>query len=168
MLETAFEAAYAAGKLLRQNFGSTLNVNQATQHDIKLEMDEQAQKTITKIVLAEFPEHAILGEEGVSGRADAEARWVIDPLDGTVNYFYGITFYAVSIAAQVRAQSVGAAFQPRPGSEDRAQKGAPTTPENWQTVAGVVYAPEMDEMFAAERGGTPTLNGRAKIGRAHV
>jgi myo-inositol-1(or 4)-monophosphatase len=137
MLETAIEAAYAAGKLLRQNFGSTLNVNQATQRDIKLEMDEQAQKLITKVILAGFPDHAILGEEGVSGRADAEARWVIDPLDGTVNYFYGIPMYAVSIAAQ---QRVG---------------------ENWQTVAGAVYAPEMDEMFAAEHGGTPTLNGRA-------
>ena len=137
MLETAIEAAYAAGKLLRQNFGSPLTVNQATLHDIKLEMDEQAQKTITKIILADFPEHAILGEEGVSGRADAEARWVIDPLDGTVNYFYGIPMYAVSIAAQ---QRVG---------------------DGWQTVAGAVYAPELDEMFVAERGAAPTLNGRA-------
>jgi len=136
MLETAIEAAYAAGKLLRQNFGSPLNVNEASHHDIKLELDEQAQKTITKVILADFPEHAILGEEGVSGRADAEARWVIDPLDGTVNYFYGIPMYAVSIAAQ---QRVG---------------------DGWQTVAGAVYAPEMDEMFAAERGAAPTLNGR--------
>ena len=136
MLETAIEAAYAAGKLLRQNFGAPLTVNEASHHDIKLELDVQAQKAITKVILADFPEHAILGEEGVSGRADAEARWVIDPLDGTVNYFYGIPFYAVSIAAQ---QRVG---------------------DGWQTVAGAVYAPELDEMFAAERGTTPTLNGR--------
>ena len=133
MLETAIEAAYTAGKLLRQNFGSPLNVNEASHHDIKLELDVQAQKAITKVILADFPEHAILGEEGVSGPADAEVRWVIDPLDGTVNFFYGIPFYAVSIAAQ---QRVG---------------------DGWQTMAGAVYAPEMDEMFAAERGAAPTL-----------
>jgi myo-inositol-1(or 4)-monophosphatase len=136
MLETAIEAAYTAGKLLRQNFGTPPVVNEASLHDIKLELDVQAQKAITKAILADFPQHAILGEEGVSGPADAEVRWVIDPLDGTVNYFYGIPFYAVSIGAQ---QRVG---------------------DDWQTVAGAVYAPELDEMFAAERGGTPTLNGR--------
>ena len=136
MLDTAIEAAYAAGKLLRQNFGATLHVNEASHHDIKLELDCQAQQAITKIILADFPQHAILGEEGVSGRDDAEARWVIDPLDGTVNYFYNIPMYAVSIAAQ---QRVG---------------------DGWQTVAGAVYAPEMDEMFAAARGATPTLNGQ--------
>ena len=100
MLDTAIEAAYEAGRLLRRNFGASLQVNLATHHDIKLEIDEQAQAAITKVILGDFPEHAILGEEGVSGRADAELRWVIDPLDGTVNYFYGIPHYAVSIAAQ--------------------------------------------------------------------
>ncbi len=54
MLETAIEAAGEAGKLLRQNFGTTLNVNLATHHDIKLEIDEQAQAVITKVILAGF------------------------------------------------------------------------------------------------------------------
>lgn len=137
MLETALEAATAAGKLLRQNFGSPLHVNQSSHHDIKLELDEQAQALITRIILADFPEHAILGEEGESGPATAAVRWVIDPLDGTVNYFYNIPHYAVSIAAQQRV-----------GTDD------------WQTVAGVVYAPEVDEMFAATRGEPATLNGQ--------
>jgi myo-inositol-1(or 4)-monophosphatase len=136
MLDTALEAASVAGKLLRQNFGSTLNVNHATHHDIKLEIDEQAQALITKVILADFPDHAILGEEGIAGPADADVRWVIDPLDGTVNYFYGIPHYAVSIAAQQRA-----------GNE-------------WQTVAGVVYDPELDEMFAGTHDGPATLNGQ--------
>ncbi len=130
------EAAYAAGKLLRRNFGSSLVVHQATHRDIKLELDEQSQKAITKVILADFPDHAILGEEGVSGPSEAPVRWVIDPLDGTVNYFYNIPHYAVSVAAQER---VG---------------------DGWQTVAGVVYAPEADEMFAAQRGKGATLNGR--------
>src|SRR5512136_514125 len=102
MLETAIEAAYEAGKLLRKNFGAALNVNQATHHDIKLEIDEQTQKLITRVILADFPDHAILGEEGVTGRQDAEVRWVVDPLDATVNYFYNIPHYCTSIAAQQR------------------------------------------------------------------
>ena len=136
MLDTALKAATAAGKLLRRNFGSALNVNLATHHDIKLELDEQAQAVITRMVLADFPDHCILGEEAVTGHEQADVRWVVDPLDGTVNYFYNIPHYAVSIAAQER-------------------RGA-----EWQTVAGVVYAPEVDEMFAAERGQPATLNGQ--------
>jgi len=98
MLETAIEAAAEAGKLLRKNFGGTLEVNLATHYDIKLEIDERAQKLITRVILADFPDHCILGEEGTTGSADADVRWVVDPLDGTVNYFYGIPHYAVSIA----------------------------------------------------------------------
>ena len=135
MLETAIEAASEAGKLLRKNFGTQLSVNQITRHDIKLELDVQAQQIITRVILADFPDHAILGEEGVSGRADAEVRWVVDPLDGTVNYFYGIPHYAVSIAAQQR------------------------TGNQWETVAGVVFDPEMDELFVTEKGKPATLHG---------
>src|SRR5476649_1765049 len=127
MLDTAIEAAGEAGKLLRKNFGTTLNVNLATHHDIKLEIDELAQAVITKVILADFPDHCILGEEAVTGNTEADVRWVVDPLDGTVNYFYGIPHYAVSIAAQERRE------------EDR-----------WETV-GVVLAPEMDELFATTK-----------------
>jgi myo-inositol-1(or 4)-monophosphatase len=161
MLETAIEAAEAAGKLLRQNFGSALNVNQATHHDIKLELDEQSQKLITKVILADYPDHAILGEEGVSGPKDADVRWVIDPLDGTVNYFYSIPHYAVSIAAQVRI--VGAASRPRspePGRPDNNVPAPTIVKDAWETVAGVVLAPEVDELFAAQKGKPATLNGR--------
>ncbi len=145
MLETAIEAAAEAGKLLRKNFGAPLAVNQATQHDIKLEIDEQAQKLITKIILADYPGHCILGEEGVSGRKDADVRWVVDPLDGTVNYFYGIPHYAVSIAAQARITS---------------QAGTPVPPaQQWETVAGVVLDPELDELFVSEKGKPALLHG---------
>jgi len=137
MLETAIEAANEAGKLLRKNFGSTLNVNLTTQHDIKLELDELSQQVITRIILADFPDHCILGEEAVTGNPDADVRWVVDPLDGTVNYFYGIPHYAVSIAAQER-------------------KGA----DQWETVAGVVLAPEIDELFASAKGQPATLQNK--------
>ena len=137
MLETAIEAASEAGKLLRRNFGSTLQVNLATHHDIKLEIDERSQQVITKVILADFPDHCILGEEAVTGNPNADVRWVVDPLDGTVNYFYGIPHYAVSIAAQEH-------------------KGG----DQWETVAGVVLAPEIDELFATEKGQPATLQGK--------
>jgi myo-inositol-1(or 4)-monophosphatase len=136
MLETAIEAASEAGKLLRKNFGATPAVTEAGHHDIKLELDEQAQRLITKIILADFPDHCILGEEGTTGDPNADARWVVDPLDGTVNYFYGIPHYAVSIAAQHR------------------------TGDKWETMAGVVLDPELDELFVSEKGKPALLHGR--------
>jgi myo-inositol-1(or 4)-monophosphatase len=135
MLETAIEAAAEAGKLLRKNFGTQLSVNQATHYDIKLEIDEQAQEVISRVILADFPDHCILGEEGTTGNTAADARWVVDPLDGTVNYFYGIPHYAVSIAAQQR------------------------TGETWETIAGVVLDPERDELFVSEKGKPSMLHG---------
>lgn len=150
MLETTIEAASEAGKLLRTNFGAAQAVNQATHHDIKLEIDEQAQKLITRVILADFPDHCILGEEATTGNPNADVRWVVDPLDGTVNYFYGIPHYCVSIAAQVKRKNAG-----------------------WETVAGVVYDPEVDEMFTAAKDAPATLNGqpihvsdRAELGEA--
>lgn len=137
MLETAIEAASEAAKLLKKNFGSTLNVNQATHHDIKLEIDELSQQLIARIILADYPDHCILGEESSAGNPNADVRWVVDPLDGTVNYFYGIPHYAVSIAAQERRGN-----------------------DQWETVTGVVLAPELDELFATEKGKPAMLHGR--------
>jgi len=137
MLETAIEAASEAAKLLRKNFGSTLNVNQATHHDIKLEIDVLSQQLIARIILADYPDHCILGEESSAGDPQSDVRWVVDPLDGTVNYFYGIPHYAVSIAAQERRGD-----------------------DQWETVTGVVLEPELDELFATEKGKPAMLHGR--------
>ena len=163
MLETAIEAAAEAGKLLRRNFGATQHdVNLATHHDIKLELDVQAQQTITKVILADFPDSCILGEEGVSGNQDADVRWVVDPLDGTVNYFYGIPHYAVSVAAQVR-RSVNGDERVLPatvGSRETTAGGTPAPlSEGWETVAAAVLDPELDEMFVSEKGKPAMLHG---------
>ena len=139
MLETAIEAATAAGKLLKQNFGTKLDVNLTTHHDIKLALDEQAQALITRVILADFPDHCILGEEAITGNQQADVRWVVDPLDGTVNYFYNIPHYAVSIAAQDR---VG---------------------DRWETVAGVVLDPERDELFTGAKGQMPARGANAAL-----
>src|SRR5271155_1253300 len=99
-LAVAVKAARAAGKIMRDNWHLPKRVNSAEAHDIKLELDVRCQKLITKILLAAFPEISLLGEEGDSGDANAEYRWVVDPIDGTVNYFFGMPHACVSIALQ--------------------------------------------------------------------
>ncbi|MEI8342553.1 MAG: inositol monophosphatase family protein, partial [Verrucomicrobiota bacterium] len=97
-LQTAINAAREAGKLQRDNFGKPLEVNSSEAHDIKLELDVRSQELITRIILDRYPEHAILGEEGLTGNQEGEFQWIVDPIDGTVNYFYGLPHFCVSIA----------------------------------------------------------------------
>ena len=135
-LAAAIRAARAAGKLMRQNLHATKRVNLATSHDIKLELDVRCQKLIERTLYAAFPNVALLGEEGVSGAANADARWVVDPIDGTVNYAYEIPHAAVSIALQVRARV------------------------DYQTIAGVIYDPFQDELWTAIKGEPARCNSR--------
>ena len=101
-LAVAVKAARAAGKVMRDNWHKPKRVKLDDIHDIKLELDVRCQKLIEKILRAAFPEIPLLGEEGDSGDVTAEYRWVVDPIDGTVNYFYGMPHAAVSIAFQKR------------------------------------------------------------------
>src|SRR5437867_1509134 len=89
-LGCAVKAARAAGELMRRNLLASKKINSATQHDIKLELDVRCQKLIEKTLRSRYPQVAILGEEGVWGDKRAERRWVVDPIDGTVNFTYGI------------------------------------------------------------------------------
>src|SRR5437763_10561369 len=104
-LDAADNAARAAGELLRRNFQHPQRVNSALPHDIKLEIDVQVQELITKLLLEEFPEHALYGEEGIVGDQSSEHQWVVDPLDGTVNYFYGIRLFWFSFVCGSGAKS---------------------------------------------------------------
>src|SRR5574338_1088914 len=97
-LDAAENAARAAGKLLCENFQRQQRVNAAAAHDIKLEIDVRTQDLIGKLLLDEFPGHALYGEEGIVGDQSSDHQWIVDPLDGTVNYFYGIPHFCVSIA----------------------------------------------------------------------
>ena len=137
-MESAVHAACDAGQLMSNNRASEKIINQQSQHDIKLELDVRCQKLIEKTLLADFPDSAVLGEEGVAGRQDAPFRWVVDPIDGTVNFTYGVPHACVSIA-----------LQKRPPGED-----------NFSTLLGVVYDPFVDEIWTAIRGGPARLNGR--------
>ena len=137
-LACAIRAARQAGSLMRRNDYTVKKINQQSQHDIKLELDVRCQKLIEKTLLGAFPQTAVLGEEGVAGVVGAPWRWVVDPIDGTVNFTYGVPHACVSIALQKRTDSSG----------------------DFTTGVGVVYDPFCDEMFSAVRGGPAKLNGR--------
>jgi len=130
-LDAAEKAARAAGKLLRKNFGRPQRVNAVAAHDIKLQIDIQTQELITKLLLKEFPRHALYGEEGIVGDQSSEHQWIVDPLDGTVNYFYGIPHFCVSIALRLRSE----------------------------VMVGVIYDPIRREMWKGQKGETSKLNG---------
>ena len=103
----AIFAARSVGKLMRHELHATKRANSVTQHDIKLELDVRSQKLIERILRSKFPAVALLGEEGIVGDPQAEYRWVVDPIDGTVNFAYSIPHACVSIALQRRARSAG-------------------------------------------------------------
>jgi myo-inositol-1(or 4)-monophosphatase len=136
-LSCAVEAARAAGGLMRRHRAAPKKISQQSQHDIKLELDLRCQKLIERILSRSFPPASVLGEEGTTGREDAPLRWVVDPIDGTVNFTYGIPHACVSIALQQRSD----------GGE-------------FSTLAGVVYDPFCDELWTAARGGPARLNGK--------
>jgi myo-inositol-1(or 4)-monophosphatase len=140
----AARAARAVGALMRRNLHSSKRAHLVTQHDIKLELDVHSQALIEKTLHSAFPDVALLGEEGVAGSADAAYRWVVDPIDGTVNFAYGIPHACVSIALQGRAHG------PRPADYE----------DGYDTLVGVVYDPFCDELWTAIRGQAARLNGK--------
>jgi myo-inositol-1(or 4)-monophosphatase len=131
-LELAINAAREAGALLREHFESDLDVNELHDHDIKLALDVESQKLIEDRILGTYPDHAIYGEEGIAGDNTSNTDWIVDPIDGTVNYFYGIPHFCVSIAMR----------------------------RDGELKIGAIYDPMMDEMFAVDFEGPATRNGK--------
>ncbi|MFG2881589.1 inositol monophosphatase family protein [Streptomyces sp. NPDC048297] len=127
LLELAQEAARSAGALLRDGRPADLAVarTKSSPIDVVTEMDIAAEKLITDLISAARPDDGFLGEEGAATEGTSGVRWVIDPLDGTVNYLYGLPTWAVSIAAE----------------------------QDGETVVGVVAAPMRGETYHAVRGG---------------
>ncbi|MEX3106329.1 inositol monophosphatase [Streptomyces sp. V2] len=126
LLRLAQEAADQAGTLLRDGRPTDLAVahTKSSPIDVVTEMDIAAEKLITGLIGGHRPDDGFLGEEGASEEGTSGVRWIIDPLDGTVNYLYGLPSWAVSIAAQ----------------------------HNGETVVGVVHAPLRGETYQAVRG----------------
>ncbi|MFE5742085.1 inositol monophosphatase family protein [Streptomyces celluloflavus] len=127
LLELALEAARRAGTLLREGRPADLGVaaTKTSPIDVVTEMDIASEKLITGFLAEHRPDDGFLGEEGASVAGSSGVRWVIDPVDGTVNYLYGLPSWAVSIAAE----------------------------KDGETVAGVVAAPMRGETYRAVLGG---------------
>jgi myo-inositol-1(or 4)-monophosphatase len=140
----AVQAAREVGALMRRHLHSPKRANEVTQHDIKLELDVRSQKLIERRLRSAFPQVALVGEEGIVGDPNAECRWVVDPIDGTVNFTYTIPHACVSIALQARA-----AAHSRTAYED-----------GYESLVGVVYDPFCDELWTGIRGQDARLNGR--------
>ena len=142
LLAVAVKAAHAAGDIMRRNRLASKKINEATQRDIKLELDVRCQRKIELMLTKAHPEIAVLGEEENAGDIESELRWVVDPIDGTVNFTYGIPHACVSIALQQRL-----AKQNKYG-------------ENYETIIGAVYDPFVEELWTAIRGQAAKLNGK--------
>ena len=145
LLTSATDAARAAGEVMRRNLRASKKINEETSHDIKLELDVRCQKLIEKRLRTAGSLIALLGEEGVAGAAGAELRWVVDPIDGTVNFAHQIPHASVSIALQERTDAT---------PEGDYQDG-------YRTVLGTVYDPFTNELWTAIRGQPAYLNGKA-------
>ncbi|OYV03751.1 MAG: inositol monophosphatase [Verrucomicrobiales bacterium VVV1] len=130
-LELATHAALEAGKLLREHFGKEAVVDEASHHDIKLALDKESQDLITNLLLSARPEDALYGEEGLAGNQSAPRQWIVDPIDGTVNFFYGIPHFCVSIALRV----------------------------DGEIMLGVIHDPMVGETWTVEAGKEPQLDG---------
>lgn len=133
LLELALHIAQQAGRLLVDRPASWDLTFKSTAIDIATQMDIASEKLIVNAILAARPDDGIIGEEGANRTSTSGYTWVIDPVDGTVNYFYGLPGWNISIAVK-DAQG---------------------------TVAGVVYAPTIDSIWHATRGGGAFLNGVA-------
>jgi myo-inositol-1(or 4)-monophosphatase len=136
LLEVAQRAARAAGAELISRWGGPLTVQtKSTDTDPVSEADLAAEHAIRAVLASERPQDAILGEEGGETGAGGALRWVVDPLDGTVNYLYGLPTFVVSVAC-----------------ED--ERGG---------LAGVVYDPVRELCFCATRSGEPVCGDEALV-----
>ena len=130
--------ARGAGKILRECSGQHLQIKQKGEIDLVTEADHRSEAYLISEIRQRFPTHRIITEESGELAGAQEQVWYIDPLDGTLNYAHGLPIYAVSIAYE----------------------------ENGQVLLGVVYDPERDECFSAERGRGAWLNGARLEGPA--
>ena len=132
LVDVATTVAKSAGALLMTRLASARTVaSKSTPTDMVTEVDQAAEDLIVGLLRRRRPDDAVLGEEGTATEGTTGLRWVIDPIDGTTSYLYRAWAFSVSIAV-----------------EDR------TGP-----IAGAVYDPQRDEVFAAMRGGGATRNG---------
>jgi len=133
LLSVAQLAARRAGEHVLAQLDRRTDTDSVSRHDIKHTLDREAQSVATAVIRDAFPVHAILGEETADALLpDSDVRWVIDPIDGTINFTHGLPLWCCSVAAQAHGRS----------------------------VAGVVFAPELNAQFDATADGPARCNGR--------
>lgn len=144
-LKFAETTARGAGLILKKGFHKKKNVQYKGAINPVTEYDLKSEKYIVTAIKKNYPDHGILSEEGDNKKSSDQYRWVIDPLDGTVNYSHNLPVYSVSIALM----------------------------DGDETVVGVVYDPENDQMYTAFKNGGAYLNGKkisvsteSKLGRS--
>ncbi|TDH25123.1 inositol monophosphatase [Segetibacter sp. 3557_3] len=129
--QTLFEATHAGADVIRQFFNGTFEVsNKEGVNNLVTEADHAADRIIMETIRRSFPDHYLLTEESGELIMDSSYKWIIDPIDGTVNFANGIPICAVSIGLE----------------------------HNGTIIMGAVYNPLMNEFFFAERGSGATLN----------
>ena len=133
MIELAERIAREAGAQLREAFsGAAVDIQtKSSPTDLVSAADVAAEQLIREALLTARPDDGMLGEEGSDTPGTSGLRWIVDPLDGTTNFLFGIPQWGVSIAVE----------------------------DESGTLAGVVYDPMRDECWSAVRGSAPTLNG---------
>lgn len=130
-LNDLIEMARAAGKIVRQGYGQQHDVQLKGEIDLVTEMDRRSEEFLLGEIAGRFPGQLVIAEESGLREGLGERRWIVDPLDGTVNYAHGIPIFSVSIAFA----------------------------QGDDLILGVVYDPMRDECFSAERGRGAWLNG---------
>jgi len=145
--ETAISASRRAGAIQLHHFRNTTVRCTRLLHDLKLETDTICENAIIAAIREHFPDHAILTEESGQLPGSGEYTWIIDPLDGTVNFWHGLPFFCVSIACYHN--------NGRAAEEDGTHAGLPGAP-----VAGVVFLPFSQELFVGMPGQGAFMNGR--------
>jgi len=130
----AIEAALQAGDILKKGFGTHFSIStKSEKHDLVTDYDKLSEKNIIQFIRENVPSSHFLAEEsGLHGDKHAEILWIIDPLDGTVNFAHQIPVFAISIAAQ----------------------------KEGQIICGVIYQPMTQELFVAEKGLGAYANGK--------
>lgn len=129
----AIDAALQAGELLRQGYGTVFSISQKEgKHNLVTEYDHLAEKAIIAFISQNVPNSSFLAEESGSSGTSGDMVWIIDPLDGTVNFAHQIPIFSVSIALE----------------------------KNGELFCGVVYQPITHELFVAEKGKGAFLNGK--------
>lgn len=134
MLKSAItEAAHAGAKEILRFFNSDFKVSKKEGvNNLVTEADHAAEKAIIEVIHRYYPDHQVLGEESGALVKDSAYKWIVDPIDGTVNFAHGIPLNCVSIAIE----------------------------HEQEIIMGAVYNPHLNEFFFAEKGKGATLNDR--------